>query len=303
MRRRIVLLCLLFPALFPLAAQVEFVHLSDTHVVLWEGVPPLTALASVYLQPVSGALRAAVERWNADPALDFVLHTGDAIHGLTFAGAAAAPPRAQLDFFASLMAACRKPVYLALGNHDLKSNYRVVAGSASLEGAFVETAQARLDWRSAVPSLRDGTYYEFTRRAGSTEYLFLVLDNGERGAGADQSVWRRQAAWIRSTAAAHPGAKIVLVSHIPLTAADPLVRDGLGADIRPVLALAGHQHTNGFETIALPAGGFTQVRTAAFYLPGFPTRRIKLLPDRIDIHAPGVDTPVEKQIPLASSRP
>jgi predicted MPP superfamily phosphohydrolase len=292
-------LCLL-PLLAALAAPpqreaaLNFVHLSDTHVVEPEGVAAPLALERGHLvdgaENLSGFLEvmSAPESGPYRPA--FFLITGDLVDAFRYSGDAGRDVGGQVEAFAASMKKSGVPVYLALGNHDI---LRLTRKNDATEADHSAAREARLAWSTTQACFRNGTYYAFERRVGATTYAFLVLDNSEEPA-------QEQIDWLARQVRARPGAVIVLALHVPLGDDEPSrsIRSAL-ARARVALVLAGHTHGSLVRRIDLGAGGAVEVRTAAFSANPSNWRRIRLYPNRIAVYGTGEPDRVEMTVPLA----
>jgi hypothetical protein len=137
-------------------------------------------------------------------------------------------------------------------------------------------------------------------RVGRTDYLLVVLDDGE-AVNRDRAYAERQIRWLKEQVAGHRSGPVIVTMHIPLQQAP------YGAEIRAVLdgapqvalAIAGHRHTDGVEEVDLGSRKVTQVRTAALFLNAGNVRRFRLLEDRIEVFRTGQPHELEKVVQLA----
>jgi predicted MPP superfamily phosphohydrolase len=298
--RRAVLLGLAFTALAWTAdpAAVEFVHLSDTHVAnLKIAHPGLGKLLAVKKDAVAH-LETALQVVRREVAPSFVLITGDLTDGFGYETPGGRMEYGQIDVFKSIFDRSPVPIYPVLGNHDI-TQYRYAAGDSKPVTDQSPAADARREWRRLIPNFRDGTYYAFPKQAGRTEYLFIVLDDGE-ARGRNDEYAATQLAWLRQQIAAHPLDSIILAMHIPLEMA-PFWRE-----LKPILAnapnvvlsIAGHRHSDGVEEVDLGARKLLQVRTAALFASDGNWRKLRLCEDRIEIFATGKKDQIEKTLEI-----
>jgi hypothetical protein len=292
MRRTTRTALLLLSALAAPAQTVEFLHLSDTHLITASALDTPTGGQRLLLGGAAPLLQGYLSALRANPPA-FLLHTGDIVDGYGFYNASGGLITGQIEFARSVFEKAPTPVYLTLGNHDV-SVYRPAAdGKGSVKDLSAQS-QARAAWSRAVPCFRQGTYYTFTRDAGSTRYLFLVLDNSDPG---DAAYAAAQAKWIAAQLKEPQAAAIVVAIHIP-PAADPVSKallTALAAAGRPALILCGHRHTDAIDDLA--SGGLI-VRTGSFLTPPLSSRRIVLRPDRIDVSETGAPERVLRSIPI-----
>jgi len=266
---------------FCCAQSVEFVHITDTHVMQREGIHP--ALVPLRLPNVLSAPQLEkflTERRPHAPA--FFLHTGDILEAFRYDGESGPAVNGQIERFQSIQKLSPAPVYLALGNRDV-SWYRQAAGKQVVVRDAAIAAEARAAWRGAFECFRDGTWYSFEKRAGSATYLFAVLDNGVT---TDPEFVRAQLAWLRKLLVGARPTALVLAMHIPLgdDAFSQSVEEILRGLERPALVLAGHRHTDGVEEISA-APRRVQVRTASFTGGKSCSRRVVLRPEGIDVYS------------------
>lgn len=266
------------------ADPLEFLHVTDTHVIDARGVHPSIAAQRRHLHSAAANLQSFFDTLSAQPPA-FVLVTGDLIDGVSFQGAEGDTRAGQIELFAKMIARGPVPVYLALGNHDVQ-RYTVDAAASKPAGSDASAAADRAAWRAAAPCFRDGTYYAFQRRAGSTTYRFLVLDNGSL---KDRSFAEAQWRWLEKQVRQAGDDPLIVALHIPLdqSPASAPIREILARAPNVALVLAGHKHSNAIEEISLGDHGVTQVRTAIFATNPASVRAIRLFEDRIEIGATG----------------
>ena len=293
-------LCALFALLcsFCLAQSVEFVHLTDTHVMQMEGIHP--ALVPLRLPNVLSAAQLEkflAERRPQPPA--FFLHTGDILEAFRYDGESGAVVHGQMERFQALQKLSPAPMYLALGNRDV-SWYRQAAGKQVVVRDAPMAAEARTAWRGAFECFRNGTWYSFEQRAGAATYLFAVLDNGVT---TDPEFVRAQLAWLRKLLAGARPTALVLAMHIPLgdDAFSQAVEEILRGLARPALVLAGHRHTDGVEEISASPRR-VQVRTASFTGGKSCSRRVVLRPEGIDVYTTNEPDKPVLTIPVGDAR-
>lgn len=284
------------------APVVEFLHLTDTHVIDLRGVAAPIAKARAHFGPTG----AALEQFFAGPAwprsADFILVTGDLIDGYSFVADDGRRVYGQIDAFLRATRACPVPLFVLLGNHDL-AHYGLSAAQRPAADQSVAGA-ARAAWMAAVPGLRSGTYYTFERHAGGTKYVFVMLDNGYSAAGADDKggfrMAHEQLLWLRRQAEAHREAVLIVGLHVPLgaDAQSQAIRAALTGAGQVALFLAGHVHKDGLDEIALGEARAVQVRTHAFGYGVNHWRRVRLHPDRMEVFATGSAERVERTIPV-----
>jgi hypothetical protein len=178
--RRSLLLCFGAGSVFQSRADaptsLDFVHLSDTHVIHPTGVHPKLIQMRAMFAHTRTALPAdlAVFRRNWRAAFAFV--TGDLIDVYSFLGADGAVVTGQVEAFARIVARSPLLIYPGLGNHDVQHYGLTSDGRLAPDQSNVE--QAKAAWIRSVPAFRDGTYYAFHREVGGTQWRFIMLNNG-----------------------------------------------------------------------------------------------------------------------------
>ncbi|HEU0141145.1 MAG TPA: metallophosphoesterase [Bryobacteraceae bacterium] len=283
-------------------AAIEFIHVTDTHVTDLKQVSPPLVKAREHFSDGERRLAALLAGTGRPSTASFALITGDLIDAFSYEGRSADRVFGQLDAFRRATARSSIPLYLALGNHDI-AHYGLAPDGVKPMADQSVAAAARAAWTRSMECFRDGTYYEFSKQSGSTRYVFLMLDNGYTAAGAAAGqqgvrIAHEQLYWLRRRAAANRDAIIVLAMHIPLG------KDGTSEAIRSAvseapnigLILAGHNHRDQVEELVLGASTAVQVRTAALGYGANNCRRIRLLPDRIEIYKTGAHEELERTV-------
>ena len=284
------------------AAPVEFWQITDTHLMKLDGVDPLIRKARQHYLGSTEALRRFLAGLPKPGSPAFVLHTGDIIDAFRMDGEGGTTIERQIEHAKGVLAGSPVPVYLTLGNHDIQ-HYRATGGKIAADRDPAIAAAARRGWRDAAACFHNGTYYSFRQKSGKTEYLFVVLDNGERAPPASSEHLRSQLQWLEKELAASRAAAIIVVMHIPL-AKDPVsdaIADVLGKSSRIALILAGHRHTNGVEEIPIGGRIVPQIRTSAFAIDERDIRRVRLWEDRIEVFATGKPEQLERTIPVGGA--
>lgn len=288
-------LLLLASAALPAVGQVEFLHLTDTHLLDASGLHPSIAAQRKHLASAAANLQTFIGSLTAAPPA-FVVITGDLIDGVSFQTADGGTRAGQIEMFSRTIVPSPVPVYLALGNHDVQ-RYTVDADASKPAGSDAAVAEDRAAWRAAVPCFRDGTYYSFARKAGATTYRFLVLDNSTV---KDRAFFETQLRWLETQIRQAGDDPIIVALHIPLDGAPASapIRNLLARAANPALVLAGHKHTDAVEEIPLGDHSVTQVRTSIFALDAGHARAIRLFADRIEIGATGRRGVTERTLAL-----
>ncbi|MBI4873563.1 MAG: metallophosphoesterase [Acidobacteria bacterium] len=294
MRRHFLLL--IATALLGADPSVEFLLVTDTHVVNLAGVHPALAGARAHFAQTGTALSAFLSRAAEAPKPDFLLHTGDLTDAFCFDRASGPPVCEGVAVFKPLLKQIPVPAFLALGNHDIQT-YRQVEGKPAAD--YAVAPRARQEWAAAAECFRDGTYYSFERRAGRARYVFLVLDNGERRLAKDSVFSAAQLTWLRKQVAAQRDATLILVMHVPLgeDAYSAELKSALAGSDRVMLSIAGHRHSDGIEDLEVNGRRLVQVRTAAFGYGEGNWRRFRLLEEGIEVRPTGRTAQVERKIP------
>lgn len=274
---------------------VEFLHITDTHVVHLPGLHPSIAAQRQHLKSTAANLQSFFDTLSAQPPA-FVLITGDLIDGTSFQGEDGAPRTGQIELFSKITSRSPVPVYLVLGNHDVQ-RYTVDAAASKPAGTFTAAADDRKAWSAAASSLRQGTYYAFEKKSGSTTYRFLVLDNGSLH---DRAFAEAQWRWLETQVRQAGDDPIIVALHIPLDAspASAPIRNLLARAPNVALVLGGHKHSDAIEEVSLGDHNAIQVRTAIFGTDPSHVRAIRLFEDRIEIGATGRRGATERTLSL-----
>jgi len=283
------------------ADPVEFVQITDSHLMKLEGVHPAIVKARRHYENSSQAMERFLVGIGAKPPA-FILHTGDIVDAFRFDGTGATPVTGQIEHAMELLKRAPAPLFLTLGNHDIH-HYREAGQKIVSDKETATVTEARRQWRTAASCFRNGTYYAFSRRVGSTEHRFLVLDNGERVPPEKSPFLSEQLKWLAGELAKHPNAVCIAVMHIPLSADEvsEAIKSVLARSSTVALIVAGHRHTNGIEEIQIGARSVPQVRTAAFAIDERHVRRFRLFEDRIEVFAPGQPEQLERSIPCPAA--
>jgi 3',5'-cyclic AMP phosphodiesterase CpdA len=281
--------------------SIDFIHLCDTHVIDLKGVAAPLAKAREHFADGERRLAALL----SDPAwaktTSFALITGDLTDAFSFTGADGGTVRGQVEAFRRATLKSQIPLFLTLGNHDIQ-HYGLSADATKPAADQCVAGAARAAWTRNVECFREGTYYEFVKQVGDTRYVFLMLDNGYAAAGSQEppavGIDREQLYWLRTRAAANRDAVLILGMHIPLgeDATSDAIRGALSDTQNLALVLAGHNHRNQIEELSVGASETVQVQTAALGYGEQNWRRIRLLPDRIEIYKTGSKDEVEYTI-------
>jgi len=275
---------------------VEFVQLSDIHIAKFKTAHPGLAKELEVKKDGVAHFFSALENLRRDIAPSFLLITGDLSDAYGYEGADGNMVYGQFDPFKSIFDRSPIPIYPVLGNHDI-TQYKHAADKPKPTGDQSVAADARKEWQRLIPNFRDGTYYTFVKRAGGTEYLFLVLDDGD-GPHLHAEYVAQQLRWIQKQIAARPHEPIILAMHIPLLQSDfwPAIKPVLADAPNVVLSIAGHRHSDGMEEVDLGTRKLVQVRTAALYISENNWRKFRLREDRIEIYATGKKDEREKTV-------
>lgn len=275
--------------------SLEFLHLTDTHLIDLRGVHSSVAAQRKMYEPSAARLGTFLQGLSVKPP-DFLLITGDLVDGFAFESAAGGAVSGQIEFFRAAIQNGPVPVFLSLGNHDVQ-RYAAVPAADKLAGDEGAAPQARSAWRSAEPNFRDATYYSFRKKVGNTVYRFLILDNGS---DKDKIFAATQVRWLERQIAESGRDRLIVAMHIPLALApsSSAIESALRRAENLVLVLAGHRHTDAIESVELGDHHVTQVRTAIFALDPFNFRSIRLFEDHIEIGSTGKRSSLERTIPL-----
>ncbi len=212
----------------------------------------------------------------------------------------------QVEHFSRLIRACKVPVLLTLGNHDIsaykwKDTLRIATQTVA--------GQARAAWIHSVPCFRDGTYYSRIFEVKGRTYRLIFLDNGYntvlRGEqGVLPYIDKAQLHWLKDQFLQSPDDVEIVLMHLPLTSANSPT--GFPSELYALLSknpsakliLSGHNHKNAIQRFAsLNDQKIVQVQTGSFGQSPMNWRLIKLTKDQILISFPG-KTDTELMIPV-----
>lgn len=307
--RRSLILCLGAAASMRSRAAVgttlDFVHLSDTHVINPTGVHPKLVQMRAIFAHTRAALPADLAVFWRDWKAAFAFVTGDLIDVYSFLGADGAVVTGQVEVFASIVAKSPLPIYPGLGNHDvqhygLTSNDRLAPDQSNVE-------QAKAAWIRNVPAFRDGTYYAFHREVGGTRWRFIMLNNGFYGhlpgpeaRPREYGLGRGQADWLAAQCRQYPDDPLVLGAHIPpKEAALAEIEQALGERTKLTLMFTGHIHRSDFiKQLPVANARAFHVATPAYATGRGHFRRVRLHSNRIELFATGKSDEIAQAIPI-----
>lgn len=292
-----------FPSRAASSPSLDFVHLTDTHVIDPTGVhPALVKMRSIFAHTRT-ALPADLAMFRRDWKADFAFVTGDLIDVYSFLGANSEVVTGQVEAFARITAKSPLPIYPGLGNHDVQ-HYGLIENRLAPDQSNVE--QAKAAWIQNLPAFRHGTYYAFHRDVGGTRWRFIMLNNGFYGhlpgparRQPEYGLGRGQADWLAAQCRRSPHDPLVVGAHIPpKDAALAEIEQALGQRTKLTLLFTGHIHTSDFIQ-ELPFAGARAFHVAT---PGYATgpghfRRVRLHPDRVELFATGKPAEVAQAIP------
>lgn len=315
----------------PTAAQgsrFAILHLSDTHICQLEGVHPKLAQGRQRygsgFEPLRLALTALPPRVGAGA----VAITGDLVDSWEIESPAGDLRTDQIDRFVLATANTPVPLWLTLGNHDIRTHavsQRIESRPGNPGTLQPHAEAARAAWIRRAESFRAGTYYFRDLQVGAAPWRLYFLNNGYYS-DDDQigDFWdMAQLQWLEFELDKTPGRKAILFFHVPLPVHDTN-GDGVRFKEPPagwpgpdtyergllkilnqhpavVAAFVGHGHNNIIEDIPLPAGhSVTQVETGAFALNRDNWRVIEIFEQRIAISQPG-DMVTERTIEVAKT--
>jgi hypothetical protein len=282
---------------------VEFIHITDTHLLNTAGVAPQLVAARNHFNSA-----ADLQKLLSDVALKykpaFGIVTGDLTDTYTFEAPDGNPAGGQIEVFRRVYEASPIPLFLTLGNHDLH-HYALNPRTQKAAPDESVAGEARAAWILAARCFERGTYYSFEKRTGSARFLFLMLDNGYSGGGSEtngaERVSAEQLQWIRRQIELHPDDGVIVAMHVPLgdDAGSKAVEMALSRSSSIPVVFCGHKHTDAIKQVHIGSISTTQVRTAAFGYGKQNWRRIRLTDQRVDIYATGKPEVVEKTIPVS----
>jgi 3',5'-cyclic AMP phosphodiesterase CpdA len=284
---------------------VEFIHVSDTHVVDLKGVAAPLIKAREHFADGERRLAALLAGAGRPASASFALITGDLTDAFSYNAANTGVVHGQIEAFRRAIARSPIPLFLVLGNHDIQ-HYGLAADGVKPAGDQSIAVAARAAWTRSAECFRDGTYYEFSKLAGDTRYVFLMLDNGYTASGSTEQpairIAHEQLHWLHRRADANRDAVLILAMHIPLgqDATSQAIRGAVAGASNLALVLAGHNHRDQVEELALGKSAPIQVRTAALGYGTHNWRRIRLLPDAIEVYKTGTQKEIERTIPIGT---
>lgn len=278
---------------------LDFVHLTDTHVLQLAGVHPQITATRVAKRNTATGLPRVLRQLAKDPASAFVLITGDLTDAYSYESASGGIVSGQMETLRAIFESSPLPIFPLLGNHDIT---RIRHGETKPATDQQIAADIRGQWRSMFPAFRNGTYYSFERTVGRTSYCFIMLDDVETE-GLNPEFAAGQVRWLREQLAAHRSGRIIVAMHIPLASA-PYRSDleaAIGSAPNVALILAGHRHNDAMDELALGGRQVLAVRTAALFMGDSHWRKIRLREDRIEVFATGSATEVARTVTFAAA--
>jgi predicted MPP superfamily phosphohydrolase len=297
----------LLAAQLPAATEstLDFIHMSDTHVIHGPGIDPrLVAMRKMFAHTIK-TLPEQLAAFDQQRLADFVMITGDLIDVYSFLGADGGVVEGQVEAFGRIVQGSPIPVYAALGNHDVQ-HYGVYNERLLADQSIVEKAKAA--WIRNVPCFANGTYYDFSRVVGGTRWHFAMLNNGFYGhlppnapkRSAEYTFGRGQLDWLNAKLQAAPNDPFLLGIHIP--PAGPMLEE-LKTILGPRKALTvmftGHNHERNHVLDAkLEGGNLWNVATPGYCDNNDHWRRVRLHPDRIELFKTGKPAESEKTLPV-----
>lgn len=289
----------ILPRVAAAQASLEFIHLTDTHVMKLDGVDERWIQKRRHYEHTREALPGFFRQLKSAHNPGLILHTGDAIDAFTFHGANSKPIHGQVDAFAAIARQSPIPIYLALGNHD------VVDYGASLTADQSVVEEARAAWIQALPCFQTGTYYAFSRQVGSTRWRFVVLNNSFQAAFPnrkqpeyDGAPDRGQLDWLARETRQYPADPLVIGVHIPMRESSwAQVAEALGKRGHLTVMFTGHIHTNN-HIQELPSEGAPafHVATLAYAQGERHWRRVRLLEDCIEVFKTGAPANLDRAL-------
>ncbi len=306
-------------------ASFTILHLSDTHICQLKGAHPQLLEKRQRYDKGFDSLRRALKALPKKVGADAVAITGDMVDSWEIESPSGRLLTNQVERFASAASSVRVPLWLALGNHDIRSHavsQRIVARQGNPSTLQPRAEAARSAWIRRMDCFRNGTYYYKDIQVGGTPWRLYFLNDGyyleDDPIG---NLWDTgQLYWLENELDKTPERKAILFFHIPLPV-DDTNGDGIHFKKPPegwpfpdsyqkgifkilnehpsvVAAFVGHNHNNIVEDIPLPAGHkVTQVETGAFALDTTNWRVISIGERGVSISKPG-NTELEKVVEL-----
>ncbi len=285
------------------SGAIEFIHLTDPHVIHAPGVHPrLLEMRKMFASTISN-LPQDLARFEREDLGSFVFLTGDLVDVYSFLAEDGGVVENQVEAFAGIVRAAPMPVYCTLGNHDVQ-HYGVYEDRLLADQSVVGAARAA--WIRQLPCFQVGAYYSFRRTLSGVTYRFVALDNGFYGHQPPDlpkrepayTFGRGQLDWLRRLCAEHPNDPLILGIHIPPTGGmlEELI-DALGRRQAAVTMLVGHLH-NRQEVMKIETPSLTLYRVDT---PGYCTsrnhwRKLRIAGDRIQVGAVGNPLEIQDEI-------
>ena len=286
---------------------LSFLHITDLHVIFnLDAYQKDLAQSRKHFGQGSVPLKQFLKTMPRKTNSNLVIATGDLVDFYEGEARNGGMPDLQVEHFSHLIRACKVPVLLTLGNHDISA----YGWKDSLRTATQNVAgQARASWMRSIPCFRNGTCYSRVFEVRGRTYRLIFLDNGYNTVlqgehGMLPYIDKAQLNWMRDQLEQSPDDVEIVLMHLPLTSTAAM--SGSTNEIYTVLAnhpsarmiLAGHNHKNaiqGFSTNEY--NKIVQVQTGAFGQNPESWRLIKLTKENILVSFPG-KTETELIIPV-----
>ncbi len=305
---------LLCPQLLPVSyAQtsdtLSFLHITDTHIIDLSGYhTEIAERRKHYGQGVSPFVDFLTQAPKLHDA-SFIAHTGDMIDFFEGETPSESMRAGQIESFAKLLAHSSVPVYMILGNHDIKSNYNSAAPDYHSKPYYASDELARATWIQNVQCFKSGTYYSQTVKVDTVHYRLIFLDNSyykdkkDRNSGVPFVTNLPQLYWLESQLSESNTDVEIIFMHMPLPWGNPAeavsllpAPDSRTFDLYSVLQrhssvrliLTGHEHESALKDFQTRKGNkITQLMTGAFGRDHTNWRLIRLTKDGILISETG----------------
>jgi 3',5'-cyclic AMP phosphodiesterase CpdA len=287
---------------------LSFIHITDPHIIYnLPGYHPNIEKARKHFADGINPLEQIIKSFEKIIKPDFVIITGDLIDFYEAETINGKMLDTQIEQFIHLLDMSYLPMYLALGNHDISSDY---VKNNSYGTRQYNAERARAAWIRNTTCFKDGTYYSRDFKVDKSTYRFIFLDNGYSPVETIKNdevpfyIDRSQLDWLDNQIRESVTDIEIIFMHIPLPESDSvtaklLYKDSSGTGFNNVLSLlkkyssahlifAGHNHKNIINEFYFPDNyKLTQVQTAAFGYDPKNWRLIQLTGEKIIISSPG----------------
>src|SRR5574340_1685019 len=147
------------------APPVDFIHVTDTHVLDLKGVAAPLVKAREHFADGERRLAALLSGAGRPDTTSFALITGDLTDAYSVTAAGGDVLRGQVEACRRATAKSLLPLYLKIGNHDIH-HYGIAPDGVKPDSDQTVAGAARAAWIRSTECFRDGTSYEIVKQAG-----------------------------------------------------------------------------------------------------------------------------------------